>query len=113
MTLNQQGETMETLEINGEKYVKASSVTATPTGNRAVVVIDRGWIMAGDVEEKDGRIVLHRAVWVFRWESIGFAAVLANPKARGVDIRQMPYPVDVPRHAEVYRVPVPAEWGLQ
>ena len=28
-----------------------------PIGNRAVVVVDRGWIWAGDVEEKDGKII--------------------------------------------------------
>jgi len=36
---------METVEINGIKYQPVK-----PNGNRAVVVIDRGWIYAGDVQ---------------------------------------------------------------
>jgi len=28
-------------------------------GNRAVVVVDRGWIFAGDVTEENGRIYPH------------------------------------------------------
>lgn len=103
----------DSIEINGEKYIKASSIATRPVGNRAVVVIDRGWIYAGDVEEAHGRITLHNAVWLFRWESIGFSKVLENPKASGVDIRPVPYPVDIPAHAEVYRIPVPAGWGLK
>lgn len=34
---------MEPLIINGTTYVPANSV---PTGSRAVVVVDRGWIFA-------------------------------------------------------------------
>ena len=98
------------IEINGEKYIKASSESAAPAGPRAVVVVDRGWIYAGDVEERDGRIILHRAVWVFRWESVGFAKVVEDPSK--ADIRPMPYPVDIPAGSEIYRVPVPEGWGL-
>lgn len=99
--------------INGVKYVQASSVpTSLPTGNRHVLVVDRGWIFAGDLTQENGRIYLDRAVWVFRWESIGFAAVVENPKAKGVDIRKMITRVDVPVDAEVFRLPVAADWGL-
>ena len=79
---------------------------------RAVVVVDRGWIFAGDVTEENGRIYLDRAVWVFSWERIGFAAVVENPKQPGVDIRLMPTRVDVPAGSEVYRLPVASDWGL-
>ena len=110
------------IELNGESYVREADLEAEgwsreaangPTGfPRAVVVIDRGWIFAGDVEDRDGRVILHRAVWVFRWERIGFAAVLSDPKQDGVDIRPMPTVVDLPIASEVYRCPVGRDWGL-
>ena len=84
------------------------------TKNRAVVVIDRGWIYAGDVDEtsRPGRIILSRAVWIFSWDSIGFAAMIANPKRKEVDLRVMTTLVDVPAGAEIYRIPVGDDWGL-
>lgn len=30
-------------------YVKESSIQTPPAGNRAIIVVDRGWIFAGDV----------------------------------------------------------------
>lgn len=100
---------MDEIEINGEKYVKKSKL---PTGKRCVVVVDKGWIFAGDVTEKNNRIVLDRAVLVFRWESIGFDGLLKNPDSEKADIRPVT-PVDIPIHSEVYRVPVHDNWGLK
>ena len=94
------------VEIDGVRYVREK-----PSGNRAVVVVDRGWIFAGDVKEEGGRISLTRAVWLFRWERIGFAAVIADPGADGVDIRKID-DVDIPSGAEVFRIPVSQDWGL-
>lgn len=91
--------------INGVEYAPVKS------GNRAVIVVDRGWIFAGDVTEKDGRILLTRAVWVFRWESVGFAAVVADPKKSKADIRSID-DVDIPIGSEIFRIPVSADWGL-
>lgn len=99
--------------IDGVEYVPVGAVTPKP-GKRAVVVIDRGWIYAGDVDEetKPGRILLTRAVWVFRWESIGFNAVIDNPESDKVDLRPLGNLVDIPAGAEVFRVHVPDSWGL-
>jgi hypothetical protein len=68
----------ETMLINGVEYVRKDSVMANPqpSGNRAVVVIDRGWIYAGDVTEENGRIYLDRAVWVFKWNEVGFDGLI-------------------------------------
>lgn len=90
--------------LNGVEYapVKAG-------GNRAVVVVDRGWIFAGDVSEENGRIYLTRAVWVFRWESCGFAAVIENPS--NADIRPIS-DLDIPACSEIFRIPVADNWGL-
>lgn len=98
----------QTMEINGVRYVRADAAR----GKRAVVVIDRGWIYAGDVTEQDGRIYLDRAVWVFRWESIGFDGVLANPKSPKATIKPLSHRVDIPAASEVFRIPVADDWGL-
>ncbi len=97
-----------TIEINGHTY----DLRATkPSGRRAVVVVDRGWIFAGDVTETGGRIYLSRCVWVFNWREIGFDGVLANPKDPKAKVK--PHPdVDIPADAEVFRVPVADGWGL-
>ena len=100
------------VEINGVKYVRADSAQPIPTGKRAVVVVDRGWIFAGDVTQENGRIYLDRAVWLFRWESVGFAAVVADPVKAKADIRKMSTRVDIPADAELFRLPVCDTWGL-
>lgn len=100
------------ININGIDYIPASEVTARITGNRAVVVVDRGWIFAGDVTRENGRIKLTRAVHVFRWESIGFDGVIANPKSDKVTLKPLPNGVDLPEGAEIFCVPVSDDWGL-
>jgi len=102
---------IETIEINGITYVRADSVPAIKSnGNRAVIVVDRGWIFAGDVTRENGRIQLSRAVWVFRWESCGFSKVIEDPSK--ADIRPMA-DVDIPDGAEIFCVPVADDWGLK
>lgn len=97
----------ETIKVDGVTYAKA---TAKP-GNRAVVVCDRGWIFAGDVEDKDGRIRITRAIHVFRWESMGFSAMVAQGKGPKVDLRPCA-DVDMPSDSELFRIPVGDSWGL-
>ncbi len=99
---------METVITNGIEYAPLSR----PSGTRAVVVVDRGWIFAGDVTRENGRIRLDRAVWVLRWESIGFDGLIADPKSSKVTLRQMPNGVDIPEGAEIFMVPVDDSWGL-
>ena len=97
----------DTITINGVEYVRADSVpTAKPNGNRAVVVVDRGWIFAGDVTRENGRIRLSRALHVFKWESIGFAKMVETVNA---DLRPIA-DVDIPEGAEIFCVPVPDSW---
>ena len=103
---------INTITVNGVDYVRADQVQQTPVGNRAVVVVDRGWIFAGDITRKNGRIKLTRAVHVFRWESIGFNGMISNPKSVKVTIKPMPNGVDIPEGAEVFCVPVETNWGL-
>ncbi len=51
------GQCSETIEINGITY-RRQGEHETGERNRFVVVADRGWIFAGDLTEKDGRIRL-------------------------------------------------------
>jgi hypothetical protein len=98
---------MDNVVINGIEYAPVNKAN----GNRAVVVVDRGWIFAGDVTRQDGRIKLSRALHVFKWESIGFAGMIDNPKKAKADLRPVA-DVDLPEGAEIFCVPVAAEWGL-
>jgi len=105
----------ERLTINGTNYVRED--TTTKPGKRAVVVIDRGWIYAGDVEHYEDpilgkRLRLTRAVHVFGWKSCGFEVVVEKGKASGADLRPCAGPVDVPADAEIFRRPVGDDWGL-
>jgi hypothetical protein len=95
------------MEINGVKYVREDS---KPTSGRAVVVVDRGWIFAGDIRRENGRIYISKAVWVFRWESCGFSKVIENPS--NADIRPIAN-IDLPEASEIFCVPVGSEWGLE
>jgi hypothetical protein len=97
---------MDRITVNGVEYAPVIK----QSGKRAVIVVDRGWIFAGDVTRENGRIKLDRAVWVFRWESIGFAGVIADPSK--ADIRPYPQGVDIPEGAEIFATPVPDDWGL-
>ena len=99
---------VNTISINGVEY---APVNAQPKGSRAVVVVDRGWIFAGHVTRKDGRILISRALHVFKWESIGFAGMVDNPKKAKADLRRMA-DVDIPEGSEIFCVPVPDDWGL-
>jgi hypothetical protein len=97
---------MKNITIDGIEY---QPVTAS--GNRAVVVVDRGWIFAGDVTRQNGRIRISRALHVYRWDSIGFAKVIEQPKSSKVDLRPIA-DVDIPEGAEIFCVPVSDDWGL-
>ena len=92
----------EIVTINGVDY---APIANRPTGTRAVVVVDRGWVFAGDVTRENGRIRLSNALHVFKWESIGFAGMIDNPKKAKADLRKIA-DVDMPAGAEVFCVPV-------
>ena len=101
--------TPNTIPIDNVKYIREDSIKAKPNGNRCVVVVDRGWIFAGDVTRENGRIKLSRALHVFKWESVGFAGMLEDTKK--ADLRPIA-DVDIPEDAEIFCVPVSESWGL-
>ncbi len=98
------------ITVDGVEYVRADS---QPTGKRAIIVVDRGWVYAGDVHEENGRIRLTKCVWVFNWREIAFNGLVANPGDERADVRPFPNGVDLPADAEIYRVPVHDSWGLE
>jgi len=100
---------MEEVIIDGEVFVPKNKASS---GNRAVIVVDRGWILAGDVRRENGRIYLSRAVHVFRWESIGFDGMIANPKSDKVTLKPLSNDVEIPEGSEIFCVPVGEQWGL-
>ena len=106
---------LNTIQINGKEYVQKDSISSAsvPAGNREVVVIDRGWIFAGDVErcEATGDLTIYNAIHVFRWESIGYTGVLENPTSDKVTLKTCPYPVKVPAGSVIFTNPVSADWG--
>jgi len=102
----------DTIQINGIDYVRADQVQQKPVSNRAVVVVDRGWIFAGDVTRENGRIKLTRAILIYHWESIGFDGMIANPKSNKVTLKPIPNGVDIPQGAEIFCIPVDVDWGL-
>ena len=114
MTMNTA--TLSTIEINGVTYVPAGAggVNTLPSGNRNVVVIDRGFIYAGDLsfDEATQDYTLANAVWVFGWESIGLDGVIREPKSNKVTLKKMDNLVIVPRGSVIFRIPVSANWGL-
>lgn len=107
--------TLSKIEINGVTYAPVGSnfSNSLPSGNRHVVVIDRGWIVAGDVttNETTGELIVSDAIHVFRWNSIGFTGVLENPKSTKVTLKYFPYPVKIPQRSVIFAVPVPSDWG--
>lgn len=104
MTFNEMAAEIDALRGNAEQ---------PPKGKRAVYVVDRGWIFAGDASEtEDGMVRLDRAVWLFRWESIGFAAAIKDWKSDKVDVRRVD-PVEIPKASIVFRIPCEDQWGLK
>lgn len=103
----------KTITINDVRYVREDSVSATPLyGRRAVFVIDRGWVVAGDVTEANGRILLSRAVHVISWSGIGFAGMIAEGKSGKVKLAPLPNGFNIPSDSEIFRVSVVDSWGL-
>lgn len=99
------------ITINGVVYVPKDQ--PKPSGKRAVVVVDRGWIFAGDLKEGIDKVVLKRVVWLMRWEDIGFSGVLADPTNSKVTLKAMPTDVVVPHNSIIFTCPVHDNWGLE
>lgn len=99
-----------TKRLSGDDEI---SEETTLEEKRVIIVVDRGWIFAGDQSlTNDGYIKLTRAVHVFRWESFGFAKMIDNWKDSKVDLRNVS-DVELPRDSVIFRIPVTKDWGLK
>ena len=102
------GKELETLMGGGQP---ATQKRGPIEEKRVVLVVDRGWIFAGDQSlTSDGYVKLTNAVHVFGWSGVGFAKMVAEWKSDKVDLRPCA-DVEVPPEAVVFRVPVEAGWG--
>jgi hypothetical protein len=100
---------LESLEVKQQQPTQPTQ----PTG-RYVVVVDRGWVFAGDLSmTEDGCVRLDNAVHVFKWNEIGFSRVLTEWMSEKVDLRKLSTPVEIPSASVVFRLPVEAGWGLK
>jgi hypothetical protein len=99
----------EKVVINNVTYVREDQIKGIPIpGTRAIVVVDRGWIFAGNVSRENGRIRISNALHVFQWEGVGFAGIVQN--AKKADLRPIA-DVDLPSGSEIFCVPVNDSWG--
>ena len=102
---------MENLVINGVEYAPIQPAPAQ--GTRTVVVVDRGWIFAGDASiDTTGMLTLTNAVHVFSWESLCFHGMLADPTNNKVELKKMQYNVEIPAASIIFKVPVCDSWGV-
>jgi hypothetical protein len=103
---------LKEITLDGVKYLRADALPLAPTGKRAVLVADRGWIFAGDVTRANGRITLSRALHVFAWQEGGFSLCVSDPKRAKADLRPIA-DVDMPADCELFCIPVADDWGIR
>ena len=58
--------TSTTITLDGVEYVRADTLNRAPS-DRKIVVLQRGWVVVGLVEEDGDKIVIHDAAVVRRW----------------------------------------------
>ena len=58
--------TPTTITLDGVEYVRADTLNREPS-DRKIVVLQRGWVVVGLVEEDGDKIVIHDAAVVRRW----------------------------------------------
>jgi hypothetical protein len=104
--------TPDRIAVGDVDFIRADLCQQAETGNRQVIVVDRGWIFAGDATQTDTEITLSRVVHVFKWESIGFNGMISNPKSDKVDLRKMANQVKIPHASVIFAIPVSESWGL-
>lgn len=104
---------MDEIELNGIAYVRADSVPQPETSGRVAAIIDRGWVVIGDLERlQDGTVRLHRPVNLVRWGSGHLGGALSAPAVHDVVTCALPGPCDIPPTALLFTLPVADGWGL-
>lgn len=105
---------LTTITLDNVKYVREDSIVQLqPNGNRKVLVIDRGWVIAGDVTVKDDNFILTRAVLVRNWSGTGTNGMLDKPLSDKVKLEPLNQTVEVPRGSVLFAVVVSENWGVK
>ena len=103
--------TPKTIRIDNEEYVRASDIGGpAPIGNKFIVVLDRGWIFAGNLDRDDDDTcwVLTNAVNIRKWATGGFGLLTRNPHEAGAVLDKSQ---DVVFERFIHKVPVADDWG--
>jgi len=94
--------------IDGIEYVPKSD--AKLEGDRHVLVLDKGFIFVGNLEDRDGRIWMTNCHNLRRWGKNGFGGAVEDPIAAEVELDRCP-DFSVPMSVELMRLPVPEGWA--
>ena len=80
-------------------------------GDRHIVVIDRGWIFAGDLsqDKATGVFTLFNAVNVRKWQNGGFGMLTQSASKAGATLDPCE-PIKFNSSAVVFTVPISAGW---
>ena len=97
--------------VDGVRYVRD---VERPSGTRRIFVVDRGWIVAGDVvSETADTVTIDRVVHVQRWSDVWFSGMVANPDSSNVTLAKMPERLELYARAILFRVQVSDDWGMR
>lgn len=100
---------MPQITVSDETFEKIKDQIA-PSGNRHLVVLDRGWIFVGDLEDRpEGGYLLTKAKNIRRWEQGGFGALSKSAKAAKAHLDDCA-PIWFTSSACIFRVPVGGDW---
>ena len=105
----------EKIEINGIIYVREDTISGqAPSGPRAVVVADRGFIYVGQMTvQEDGSLVLADASNIRKWARGGIGGLLSDPVASEAVLDAVAYPVLFPSGTVLQIIRVPDTWGME
>ncbi len=100
----------KTITIDEVQYVRAECVQPEPDGDRHIVILDRGFIFEGRLDnDDDGMRILTDAVNVRKWDTGGTGGMLASAGRSGATLDSCP-PVKWQEGTEVFMAPTPKGW---
>ena len=92
---------------NAISVLESLKADAAPTGNRHIIVLDRGWIFVGDVTEKDGGYLATNCVNVRKWSSGGFGGLSLSPSGSGAVLDKC---APIKFKDCIFMIPVAEDW---
>ena len=105
---------MNTMKIKDAIETLQAATADCTTGDRHLVVLDRGWIFAGNLSlNDDGTYTLTNAIVVTKWTSGGFGGLTLSAKESGATLDPCAQPIKFHRRAMVFAIPIPEVWGQE